>query len=71
MELLLLPLMAYANNETDIYYNLPWAPHHLGTYPIANTPPSGQENMPVEETGNFLMIIATLVKYSKEQGADY
>ena len=26
---LLLPVLAYANNETTIDYNLPWAPHHL------------------------------------------
>jgi hypothetical protein len=26
---LLLPILAYANNETNIDYNLPWAPHHL------------------------------------------
>lgn len=25
----LLPVMAYGNNETSIYYNLAWAPHHL------------------------------------------
>lgn len=67
----MLPLLAYANNETSIEYNLPWAPHHLGTYPIANCPPSQQENMPVEESGNLLMIIAALVKYSHQQGADY
>ena len=26
---LVLPILAYANNETTIDYNLPWAPHHL------------------------------------------
>ena len=26
---MLLPVLAYANNETTIDYNLPWAPHHL------------------------------------------
>jgi hypothetical protein len=25
----LIPVLAYANNETDIDYNLSWAPHHL------------------------------------------
>ena len=26
---LLLPILAYANNETTVHYNLTWAPHHL------------------------------------------
>ena len=26
---LLIPLLAYGNNETTIHYNLAWAPHHL------------------------------------------
>lgn len=39
MELMLLPLLAYANNETSMQYNLPWAPHHLGIYPIGSTSP--------------------------------
>ena len=71
MELLLLPLLAYANNETNIVYNLTWAPHHLGTWPIGNLRPDQQEQMPVEETGNLLMIIAALVSYSQTQGKDY
>jgi hypothetical protein len=25
----LVPVLAYANNETTVDYNLPWAPHHL------------------------------------------
>jgi hypothetical protein len=25
----LIPILAYANNETNIHYNLTWAPHHL------------------------------------------
>lgn len=25
----LVPVLAYANNETNVDYNLPWAPHHL------------------------------------------
>ena len=71
MELMLLPILAYANNETSVAYNLAWAPHHLGTYPIGDLPPSKQENMPIEESGNMLMIVAALVKFSKQQGKDY
>jgi hypothetical protein len=26
---ILIPILAYANNETNIHYNLAWAPHHL------------------------------------------
>jgi hypothetical protein len=36
------PLLLYANNETSIPYNLPWAPHHLGYWPIADLPPGKQ-----------------------------
>lgn len=71
MELSLIPLLAYANNETSIQYNLSWAPHHLGIYPIANIRPQDQEQMPVEETGNLLMMIAALVSFSKSQVKDY
>ena len=71
MELLLLPILAYANNETSVPYSLAWAPHHLGIYPIGDITPEQQEQMPVEETGNLLMIIAALVSYSQKQEKDY
>eukprot|EP00027_Filamoeba_sp_ATCC50430_P018881 CAMPEP_0168578218 /NCGR_PEP_ID=MMETSP0413-20121227/21212_1 /TAXON_ID=136452 /ORGANISM="Filamoeba nolandi, Strain NC-AS-23-1" /LENGTH=717 /DNA_ID=CAMNT_0008612043 /DNA_START=1 /DNA_END=2154 /DNA_ORIENTATION=+ len=61
---LLEPLFAYANNETSVKYNLAWAPHHLGTYPIANIYPDQQEQMPIEETGNMLMMIAAIAQRS-------
>ena len=38
----MLPLLAYANNETYVKYNLTWAPHHLGLYPIGNLQPYQQ-----------------------------
>jgi hypothetical protein len=34
LKLQLLPILAYANNETSVPYGYPWAPHHLGFYPI-------------------------------------
>lgn len=71
VELMMLPHFAYANNETDTPYNLAWAPHHLGTYPIADLKPQDQEQMPIEETGNLLMIVAALIKLGQDQNGDY
>lgn len=34
-------------NFTNQPYPLPWAPHHLGHWPIADLPYTGQENMPL------------------------
>jgi len=57
---LLVPLMEYANNATNIQYNLPWAPHHLGKYPVGDIQPSQQEQMPIEETAFMLISLAML-----------
>ena len=51
---MLMPLLVYSNNETapyglDMPYNLSWAPHHLGTWPICDLAPQNQEQMPVSE----------------------
>ena len=54
------PLMAYSNNETNVHYNLPWAPHHLGHYPVCNLPPNKQEQMPLEESGNMLIMLGAI-----------
>jgi len=54
-------LLAYANNETSNTYDFEFAPHHLGTWPVANIQSSQQENMPIEETGNMIMMIVTAV----------
>ena len=61
--LLLKPIMEYAINDTAKYglnipYNLSWAPHHLGHWPICDLPPNKQEQMPMEETGNMLAMLA-------------
>ena len=39
---LMLPVLAYANNETDVKYNREYAPHHLGQWPVCDLPPSKQ-----------------------------
>lgn len=41
---LLVPILVYGNNETNAYgqgvnYNLAWAPHHLGTWPVSYIKP--------------------------------
>ena len=31
----ILPILQYANNETEVLYPYPFAPHDLGEYPVA------------------------------------
>lgn len=60
LEYSLVPLLDYAQSGQWPY---PWAPHDLGTYPIDNArPPAQMESMPVEETGNMLLMIAGIAK---------
>ncbi|PRP84488.1 hypothetical protein PROFUN_08073 [Planoprotostelium fungivorum] len=66
-ELILLPHLSYANDEVDIKYDLRWAPHQLGVYPIADAKPTEQEQMPVEETGNLLLIAEYLAVLNATQ----
>ncbi|CAF0768566.1 unnamed protein product [Adineta ricciae] len=58
----LLPVLAYANNETDIHYNLAWAPHHLGTWSVCDILSEEQEQMPMEESANMLLMLAGIVQ---------
>ena len=61
---LMVPIMEYAANRTadpssgeyKYNYSLPWAPHHLGHWPVSDILPKQQENMPVEETANMLIL---------------
>jgi len=62
LDLLFIPIMEYANNATNHPYGLEWAPHHLGQWPIANIQTNQQENMPIEETGNMLCMMAAVVQ---------
>ena len=65
LKLLLVPVLAYANNETYIKFGNPYSPHQLGTYPIADSPTSAQEPMPLENTGNMFYMLLGIVQQQK------
>jgi hypothetical protein len=60
MKRMVISHLEYAMNYTNQPYPLPFAPHHLGYWPIADLPYTGQENMPLEETAWDLLIIAAI-----------
>jgi hypothetical protein len=50
-------------------WNFPCSPHDLGTYPIARGYPDGGEAMPVEESGNILILMDAIAH--AEGNADF
>ncbi|HKF53558.1 MAG TPA: DUF4965 domain-containing protein, partial [Candidatus Acidoferrales bacterium] len=60
LEYSLAPLLDYAQSNQWPYF---YAPHDLGTYPLDNgRDPAHMESMPVEETGNMLLMIAGIAR---------
>ena len=62
LKMTLLPVLAYGQNETDIQYRLPWAPHHLGAWPVSDILGEEQEQMPMEESANLLIMLAAIAQ---------
>ena len=59
----IVPILSYAASS---HWKFPNAPHDLGTYPIARGTDDGGEGMPVEESGNMLILCDAI---AQEEGS--
>ena len=62
LKLMLWPILSWSNNETSNKVTINWAPHDFGGYPIAATNAAAQEEMPLEESGNMLLMLAAIAQ---------
>jgi len=67
--LMLRPVLAYAANETSIVYGSPYSPHQLGVYPIADATTESQEQMPIENSGNMMLMILGVLRAQGQGGS--
>ncbi len=66
LKAMLNPIFHYVENEN---WNYPFAPHDIGEYPYADGQTSDYYRLPVEESGNMLILTAAIA--SMEGNADY
>ena len=62
LKLMLWPILSWSNNETSNKVTISWAPHDFGGYPIADADAAEQEEMPLEESGNMILMLAAIAQ---------